>query len=339
MVFHEAPDKKQCNWWCAACGGQSGGGQKGPLYKGVEGAAWEDLYHKVRGDQQGSQRSPPRLGQQGQDLVQGKRCQGERRRVLRSDQRAEDREPGRGSTGSGRETHLQNPPVFAVGCVVHLKCAGWPAGPGDLSPLKTRNALPFWPSFRSEWASLSGRSRRSNSSPSLRLAPSGESESTKVGVCKNHFKHPVDRPQNACCLRHGFTKMCFLTREKCTSQKCIYFRNFEPLIFALCFLPSAARSSKKMDQVARNQGFCDLLVHFEVLGARHFWFRMRHKIAGFCHVLSVSVVPSVSVENAMESNDVLMTCFCGGSRFSWRRSVRSPCAPWRNAPLWIETML
>ena len=36
-------------------------------------------------------------------------------------------------------------------------------------------------------------------------------------------------------------------------------------------------------------------------------------MARFYHVLSVSVVPSVPVESAMESNDVLMTCFlrCG----------------------------
>ena len=33
------------------------------------------------------------------------------------------------------------------------------------------------------------------------------------------------------------------------------------------------------------------------------------KMAGFYHVLSVSVVPSVSVESAMESNDMLMACF------------------------------
>ena len=40
---------------------------------------------------------------------------------------------------------------------------------------------------------------------------------------------------------------------------------------------------------------------------------MCHKTVGLYHVLSVSVVPSVSVESAMESNDVLMTCFCAVS--------------------------
>ena len=36
---------------------------------------------------------------------------------------------------------------------------------------------------------------------------------------------------------------------------------------------------------------------------------MRHEIAWFYHVLSVSVVPSVSVESAIESNDVLNDVF------------------------------
>ena len=47
---------------------------------------------------------------------------------------------------------------------------------------------------------------------------------------------------------------------------------------------------------------------------------MRHKIAGFYRVLSVSVVPSVSVESAMESNDVLMTSFFAVSSSSTHRS-------------------
>ena len=39
-------------------------------------------------------------------------------------------------------------------------------------------------------------------------------------------------------------------------------------------------------------------------------------------MLSVSLVPSVSVESAMESNDVLMTCFCPMLRDT-ERSLRS----------------
>ena len=70
---------------------------------------------------------------------------------------------------------------------------------------------------------------------------------------------------------------------------------------------------KKMNQGAGNQGFCDAVAHFEVQGARNFGVGMSHKIAGFYHVLSVSVVPSVFVESAMESNDVLITCLCAVS--------------------------
>ena len=42
---------------------------------------------------------------------------------------------------------------------------------------------------------------------------------------------------------------------------------------------------------------------------RNFWAVMCDRTAGFKHVLSVSVVPSMSVESATESNDVLMTSF------------------------------
>ena len=71
--------------------------------------------------------------------------------------------------------------------------------------------------------------------------------------------------------------------------------------------------TKKKGPGAVFKVFLDLLGHFEVQRARNFWFGMCHKTVGLYHVLSVSVVPSVSVESAMESNDVLMTCFCAVS--------------------------
>ena len=88
---------------------------------------------------------------------------------------------------------------------------------------------------------------------------------------KNHINHPVDRPKNVCCFRHGFTKLCSSYRVKCTSEKCIFFEMLGLLICALCFLLSAARSSQKkiMDQGVRNQGFCDHLAHFEAQRARN----------------------------------------------------------------------
>ena len=51
------------------------------------------------------------------------------------------------------------------------------------------------------------------------------------------------------------------------------------------------------------------LAHFEVEGPEIFGSGMCDRTAGFYHVLSVSVVPSVSVESAMESNDVLNDVF------------------------------
>ena len=59
---------------------------------------------------------------------------------------------------------------------------------------------------------------------------------------------------------------------------------------------------------------------------------MRHKIARFYHVLSVSVVPSVSVESAMESNEVLNDVFLR-CVLSGRMTVCHICATRRNR-LW-----
>ena len=116
-----------------------------------------------------------------------------------------------------------------------------------------------------------------------------------------------------------------------------------------------------MSQGARFQGLWDFLADFEAEECRNFWFGMRHKVAGFYHMLSVSVVPSVSVEIALESNDVLNDIFLrcvferydvksqdhcskkpptaslsiaaspAWSRSSWRRSLGSPGAPWRSS--------
>ena len=57
------------------------------------------------------------------------------------------------------------------------------------------------------------------------------------------------------------------------------------------------------------QGFWTSWPILRLRDGRNFWFGMRHKIAWFYHVLSVSVVPSVSVESAMESHDVLNDVF------------------------------
>ena len=81
------------------------------------------------------------------------------------------------------------------------------------------------------------------------------------------------------------------------------------------------RQKKKNDPRVSNQSFGNLLAHFEVQRARIFFCGIRRKTAGFYHVLSVCEEPSVSVESAMESNDVLMTCFCTVSLSGTMRSL------------------
>ena len=56
-----------------------------------------ELVLQVRGDEQGSRRQSSKWKQQGHDAVELKRRQGEMRRVLRPDQRGEDRKSRRGS--------------------------------------------------------------------------------------------------------------------------------------------------------------------------------------------------------------------------------------------------
>ena len=58
---------------------------------------------------------------------------------------------------------------------------------------------------------------------------------------------------------------------------------------------------KLMSQGDRFQGFWNILAHFEVEGGSKFLVRISLKITWFYRVLSVSVVPLVSVESAMES--------------------------------------
>ena len=121
---------------------------------------------------------------------------------------------------------------------------------------------------------------------------------------KKTYETPSESTQNACCLRRSFTTMCCLPGKNAL-RKNAYYLKFRAPSFLQCFFYHLrhGRQKKMMSQGARNQGFWDLLAHFEVQEARNFWFGMRHKIAGFYLVLSVSVVPSVSVESAMESND------------------------------------
>ena len=88
--------------------------------------------------------------------------------------------------------------------------------------------------------------------------------------------------------------MCFLPKEHDTSQKCVFFEISSQLIFALRFLQSTAQSLEK------NNGSGSSKLRPEIFGVG-----MCDRTAGLYHVLSVSVVPSVSVESVMGCQ---MTC-------------------------------
>ena len=123
----------------------------------------------------------------------------------------------------------------------------------------------------------------------------------------------------------GWTKKCMLfetqfykhvlpVQGKVHIAKMHVFRNFEPLIFALCFLTSATRSSKKK-KMSRGASFLVWATSWPNLRLREleiFGSGCVTKIAGFYHVLVCLCVPLVSVECAMESNvalnDVFLRC-------------------------------
>ena len=84
-----------------------------------------------------------------------------------------------------------------------------------------------------------------------------------------------------------------------------FFEILGLLIVALCFLPSAARSLKRTKNTG---GFWDPLAHFEVEGVRHFGSGSVSKNSRFYHVLSVSVVPSVSCGECHRVGHVVI-CF------------------------------
>ena len=73
------------------------------IYKGSRWSGMGEFVQQVRGGER-SQRPSLKWKQQGQEAVEDKRHQGEMRRVLRPDQRAEDRKSGNGSTGIVEQT-------------------------------------------------------------------------------------------------------------------------------------------------------------------------------------------------------------------------------------------
>ena len=135
---------------------------------------------------------------------------------------------------------------------VEVLHTGLPAGAGHLSPLKD----PFWLRFRSEWAPLGGPGDRNfDAGPSRDLTfdplswfeppSSGVKKTSKCEHSKNRINHAVDRAKKTCCLIHFVSRICFSPKEKCTSQKFMFFEILGSVIFASCFLPSAAKSLRR----------------------------------------------------------------------------------------------
>ena len=195
------------------------------------------------------------------------------------------------------------------------RCTGWPASPGSFSSLKTRNGPRFGPRYSVGMGSLwevrgiahfdTGPSGDLNFDPFSWFEPPflGGQQTSKCEHSRQPYKsRSASLPKSACCLIHLVSRICFSLREKCTSQKYIYFSKFWVLSILHCFLPSAARSLKRTKKHTGIEiRFWGPLCPFEVEGGRNLGSGYVLQNSRFCHVLSVSVVPSVSVESVVES--------------------------------------
>ena len=112
---------------------------------------------------------------------------------------------------------------------------------GPLRLPKTRNGLPVGPPFLVGMGPF-GRSGGSKfrrgtliSIPFLDLDPSLlVSKNLKAWTYEKSYNSRSGSTNNACCLRHGFSKLCLLYKEKCTSQICIFLPKFWALSFLQC---------------------------------------------------------------------------------------------------------
>ena len=136
-----------------------------------------------------------------------------------------------------------------------VKCTGWPTECAPFGPFFSVGMGPFGRSGRPKFRC---GSQISSSLLGLSL-PFWESKNIKVWSVQKSFLNTSGSTKNACCLRHCFTNVCFLPREKCTSEDAYLFEISSSLLFALCFVPSAARSSKEiMSRGASFHGFWTL---------------------------------------------------------------------------------
>ena len=188
---------------------------------------------------------------------------------------------------------------------------GLAASFGALASPKTRNAPlllgPFffvWNGPHSEVPRFEISTREPNFEPLswFGLSFLGVKKTSKCERTKKTNEKPNGSTKNACCLTHDVTKLCFLSRES-------VFPKLLPSHFALCCLPFAERSQKSLMGLGGSKlGFGE--TSWPIIRARNF---------GVACVTKQEVFPQWTPTNMTDS---------------WRRRLGSPCAPWRNAPLW-----
>ena len=147
--------------------------------------------------------------------------------------------------------------------VENYRSTGWPARPGPLLPLKTRNASPFGLLFGRNGPFWEVREIEI----SMRdFGPFSWFEPSLFGVYK-HQSWSVQKirwntqwiDQKCMLFNTSCFKNVFLTQGKVHFAKMFFFffRNFEPPHFCTVFYHLRHGRQKKMSQGARNQGFWD----------------------------------------------------------------------------------
>ena len=210
-------------------------------------------------------------------------------------------------------------------------CTGRLANLGPFSSLKTRNGPPLGPPLRSEWALLGGpRDQNFDAGPSRDLnfdllswfwaSPLGGQKTSKCEHSKNQINHVGDRPK-----KHVVWSILFQEfashRRKSAHHKMHIFRNFGSLNFCTVFFHLRhGRRRERENTGGSKSGVWDPLAHFEVEGGRNFGSGYVSQNSRFCHVLSFSVVPSVSVESVMES--VMLSYFWHQTAFLIERGSK-----------------
>ena len=122
-----------------------------------------------------------------------------------------------------------------------------------------------------------------------------------VSIRKSILKTRRGSTQNACCLIDHVLRICFSPLYQVHFAKMSFFENFRPH-FCNVFSPHLQHArwrGRKKHRGIEIRFFATPLAHFE--RGRNFGSGDVSQNSRFYHVLSVSVVPSVSVESVIES--------------------------------------